>query len=428
MTSQQAAMLMFGFALILAVAHLLGGLARRFDQPPVVGEILAGILLGPSIFHGAIFGTLFPVDIRPALNALAYIGVAVFMFVVGLELDHRLLRANRGTVLGVLVGSIVLPFGLGSLLALYLWHDHKTPSQIGFVLFMGVAMSMTALPVLSRILLDRGLQRTELGGLAMASAAAGDVVAWSLLAAIVAFTGGQQSWHILLVLPYIAVMLFVVRPLLGVLMTARTTVSSQAERTLTIELLVVLIVVMLVSGGLTEWFGLHFIFGAFFAGAIMPRKGTERLRREIHDKVAMFSGVLLLPVYFAVAGMNVDLSTVGGKGLGELGLILLVAIGGKVLGTYAGARISGQSARSSTTLGILMNTRGLTELIVLSVGLQLHLLDTALYSSMVLMALITTAMTGPLLRVSYPRRMLDVDLLAIPEVSTAKSGSAPGTP
>jgi Kef-type K+ transport system membrane component KefB len=426
MTSQQAAMLMFDFALILAVAHLLGGLARRFGQPPVVGEILAGILLGPTLFHGAISSTLLSTGIRPALSALAYIGVAVFMFVVGLELDHGLLRSGRATVIGVSVGSIVLPFGLGSLLALYLWSDHKVHTHLGFVLFMGVAMSMTAFPVLSRILHDRGIQRTEIGGLAMAAAAAGDVAAWSLLATIVAFTGGQQSWHILLVLPYIAVMLFVVRPLLGRLMAARTAAGGKAGRALTVELLVVLVVVLLASGGLTEWFGLHFIFGAFFAGAIMPREGTELVRREIHDKVGMVSGVLLLPVYFAVAGMNVDLSTVGAKGLGELVLVLLVAIGGKFFGTYAGARISGRSARSSTTLGVLMNTRGLTELIILGVGLQLHLLDTALYSSMVVMALVTTALTGPLLRISYPRQMLDVDLLTIPEALPAKSGSAPG--
>ena len=410
MTSQQAVMLLLDLALILAAAHLLGALARRFDQPPVIGEILAGILLGPTLFHGAVSATLFPTDIRPPLTALADIGVAVFMFVVGLEIDHTLLRNNRRTALGVSIGSITLAFGLGTLLALYLWQSHPAPTYVGFVLFIGAAMSITAFPVLARILTDRAMHRTEVGGVALAGAAIGDVVAWCLLAAILAFTGAQQSWHILLVLPYIPIMLFVVRPLLARL----TAGSGDGGPRLTVRVLVVLIVLLLVSGGLTEWFGLHFIFGAFFAGAILPRQGTQRLRAEIRDRIGMVSGVLLLPVYFAVAGLNVNLSTVGPDGLGQLALILLVAIGGKFVGAYTGARVTGQSSRSSTTLGILMNTRGLTELIILGVGLQLHLLDTSLYSLMVVMAVVTTAMTGPLLRLSYPRQMLDADLLALP--------------
>ena len=414
MTSQQAAMFMFDLALILGAAHLLGALARRFDQLAVIGEIIAGILLGPTLFHGAVSGTLFPMDVRPDLTAVANIGVAVFMFAVGLELNHRLLRNSRGTTLGVSIGSIALAFGLGSLLGLYLWHDHTAPTRLGFVLFVGAAMSITAFPVLARILLDRGMQHTRLGGLAMASAAVGDVVTWSLVAAILAFTDGQRSWHILVTLPYIAIMLLVVRPLLHVLVTRRTDTGGPRGRKLSVGLLVVLFVLLLVSGGLTEWFDLHFIFGTFFVGAIMPREGTEQLRAEIRDKVGMVSAVLLLPVYFATAGLTVNLSTVGVKGLGELGLILLVAIGGKLIGAYTGARVTGQSARSATALGILMNTRGLTELIILSVGLQRHLLDTSLYSLFVVMAVISTALTGPLLRLSYPRSMQDTDLLTLP--------------
>ena len=428
MTSQQTVQLLLDLALILAAAHLLGAIARRLDQPPVIGEILAGILLGPTLFHGSLSATLFPTAIRPPLTALADIGVAVFMFVVGLEIDHTLLRSKQRTAAGIALGSIVLPFGLGTLLALYLWHYHTAPTHIGFVLFVGAAMSITAFPVLARILTDRGMQRTELGGIAMAAAAMGDVIAWCLLAGILAFTDGQQSWHILLVLPYVPIMLFVVRPLLAKMVTARETTAS-GGRALTIPMMIVLVLLLLVSGALTEWFGLHFIFGAFFAGAILPRQGTQRLRAELRDRVGMVSGVLLLPVYFAVAGLNVNLSTVGASGLGQLGLILLVAIGGKFVGAYTGARVSGQPGRSSTTLGVLMNTRGLTELIILSVGLQLHLLDTSLYSLMVVMALVTTAMSGPLLRLTYPKRMLDADLLKLPpdwtmEHSTTTTTSA----
>jgi Kef-type K+ transport system membrane component KefB len=171
----------------------------------------------------------------------------------------------------------------------------------------------------------------------------------------------------------------------------------------------VLTVLLLVSGALSEWFGLHFIFGAFLAGAIVPRHGTERLRSAVVDRFGTIIW-MLLPAYFTVAGLKVDLSTVDGDGLGELGLILLVAIGGKFGGAYLGARASGRPGRSATTLGILMNTRGLTELIILGVGLQLRLLDPDLYSLMVVMALVTTAMTAPLLRWAYPRQMVDADL------------------
>jgi Kef-type K+ transport system membrane component KefB len=413
MTSQQTVVLLLDLALILATAHLLGALARRFDQPPVIGEILAGILLGPTLFHGAMSASLFPTTSRPPLTALADIGVAVFMFVVGLEIDHTLLRSKQRTAAVIALGSIALPFGLGTLLALYLWHHHTAPTHLGFVLFVGAAMSITAFPVLARILTDRGMQRTELGGIATAAAAIGDVIAWCLLAAILAFTDGQQSWHILLVLPYVPIMLFVVRPLLAKTLTARETTTA-GGRALTIPMVIVLVLLLLVSGALTEWSGLHFIFGAFFAGAIMPRQGTQRLRAELRERVGMVSGVLLLPVYFAVAGLNVNLSTVGASGLGQLALILLVAIGGKFVGSYTGALVSGQPSRSATALGVLMNTRGLTELIILSVGMQLHLLDTSLYSLMVVMALVTTAMSGPLLRLTYPKSTLDADLLKLP--------------
>jgi Kef-type K+ transport system membrane component KefB len=231
-----------------------------------------------------------------------------------------------------------------------------------------------------------------------------------LLAAVLAFTDQQHSWHILLVLPYVPVMLFVVRPLLRRLVGARYSDGRPAA-----GLLVAVVVLLLVSGGLTEYFGLHFIFGAFFVGAIVPRQGTERLRAEILDRVGLVGGVLLLPVYFVVAGLNVNLSTVGVSGLGEFSLILVAAVGGKFLGAFLGSRVGGLAARPATTMGILMNTRGLTELIILSVGLQLHLLDQRLYSLMVAMAVVTTAMTGPLLRWSYPLWLLDADLAALEE-------------
>jgi Kef-type K+ transport system membrane component KefB len=410
MTTQQTAMTMVGLALILALAHVLGRLARRCGQPAVLGEILAGVLLGPTLFHGALSDAVFPSDVRPMLSTLGNLGVALFMFLVGLELDHRLLRGNKRAAVGVSMGSIACSFGLGVLLAVWLWNDHAVGNRLGFVLFIGAAMSITAFPVLARILTDRGIQHTRVGALAMASAAVGDAVAWLLLAAVLTLTGSQSSWLVLLVLPYALVMIAVIRPLLGrFLATREPSGPGVGEREPGAAPLGVLTVLLLSSGALSEWFGLHFIFGAFLAGAIVPRHGTERLRAEVVDRFGTITW-MLLPAYFTVAGLKVDLSTVDGDGLGELGLILLVAIGGKFGGAYLGARAAGRSGRSATTLGILMNTRGLTELIILGVGLQLGLLDTDLYSLMVAMALVTTAMTAPLLRWAYPRQMVDADL------------------
>ncbi|MFC9387988.1 cation:proton antiporter [Streptomyces venezuelae] len=463
MTTHQTAMIMMGLAVVLALAHVLGRLARRCGQPAVLGEILAGILLGPTLFHGALSDAVFPTDVRPMLSTLGNLGVALFMFLVGLELDHRLLRGNKRAAVGVSVGSIVCSFGLGAVLAVWLWNAHPVGDRLGFVLFLGAAMSITAFPVLARILTDRGIQHTRVGALAMASAAAGDVVAWLLLAAVLTFTGSQSSWQVLLVLPYAVAMVAVVRPILGRFLAARepggtgaggrgrgvgggergvagreqgvaggdkgTDRPGAGERGPGAGPLGVLTVLLLVSGALSEWFGLHFIFGAFLAGAIVPRQGTERLRAAVADRFEAVTW-MLLPAYFTVAGLKVDLSTVDADGLGELGLILLVAVGGKFGGAYLGARAAGRPGRSATTLGILMNTRGLTELIILGVGLQLGLLDTDLYSLMVVMALVTTAMTAPLLRWAYPRQMVDADLrelaaeweAAVPRPQAARAG------
>ncbi|WP_218945927.1 cation:proton antiporter [Streptomyces hawaiiensis] len=419
MTSHQTVMIMVGLALILALAHLLGRLARRCGQPAVIGEIVAGILLGPTLFHGALSETLVPVDTRPMLTTLGNLGVALFMFLVGLELDYRLLRGNGRTTAGVAVGSIVCAFGFGVLLALYLWDDHSVEHRLAFLLFIGAAMSITAFPVLARILTDQGIQHTRIGALALASAAVGDVAAWLLLAALLTLTGSQNSWQVLLVVPYALAMVWVLRPLLGRLLAApargrRDPEDGAVEQGLSATQLATLTALLLVSGALCEWLGVHFIFGVFLAGAIVPRRGTERLRAAVRDRFETIIW-MLLPAYFAVSGLKVDLTTVGGDGLGELGLILLVAIGGKFGGAYVGARFAGQSGRSATTLGILMNTRGLTELIILGVGLQLGLLDTELYSLMVVMALVTTAMTAPLLRWAYPSRMIDADLRELAE-------------
>jgi Kef-type K+ transport system membrane component KefB len=393
MTTHQTSSLLVGLAAVVFLARVLGMLARRLNQPAVIGEVLAGIALGPTLFHGALSDALFPAGIRPLLAALAAVGVAAFMFLVGLEWDAAMIRGSGSLAVTVSFSSVLLPFGLGTLLALYLMDDYGTGDRTAFMLFMGIAMSITAFPVLARILTDRRMSRSPLGVVALACASIDDVLAWSLLAAVIAVSGsaGPDQWRILLAVPYLLAMLFVVRPLL------RRFAARRPALTLTPTVFAAVLVGLLLSAAATEWVGLHYIFGAFLFGVILPREGSERLRADVHERLGHLSGTLLLPVFFLVAGLQVDLSGLDAGGLGALGLILLVAVGGKFTGAFAAARLNRMPLRQSAALATLMNTRGLTELIVLNVGLQLGFLDRDLYSLMVVMAVVTTAMAGPLL-------------------------------
>jgi K+:H+ antiporter len=406
-TSHQVVFLLLDLAMVVAVARLLGAVARRLGQPPVIGEVLAGLLLGPSLFGSGFSSALFPDDIRPFLTALGNVGVALFMFVVGLELERTLVRGRGKLAATVSLGSIVLPFALGAVLALTFAGRHAGANRLGFVLFVGAAMSVTAFPVLARILTDRRMRNTALGGLALTCAAIDDVLAWSLLAVVVVLSGnaGSRQWLLALLPLYVALMVWGVRPVLR-------RFFATAPARLPVALAVSLIGALL-SGAVTEWIGLHFIFGAFLFGVLIPREGTERLRAEILGRISEFNTALLLPVFFIVAGLNADLSGLGAAGLGELGLVLLVAVTGKFGGAFAGARLHGLPARKSAALATLMNTRGLTELIILTVGRQLGVLDRPLYSIMVVMAVLTTAMAGPLLRWIYPPRLVELDQLPV---------------
>lgn len=393
MTTAQATFLLFDLAIIVLMARVFGAAARRLGQPAVVGEILAGILLGPTLFDGAIANALFPASVRPMLGALANVGVAVFMFIVGLELDRTVLRGKMRVATTLSVSSVLLPFGLGVALAFSLATRHAAPDRTSFVLFIGAALSVTAFPVLVRILRDRGMYRSTLGVLACTCAALADVLAWSMLAVIVAISGhgGAEHWRLLMVLPYLVVMFGVVRPLL------RWYASREGGGQASQSMIAVMVVGLLLSGTATEWFGLHIIFGAFLFGIAVPKEGMAEWVEAISTQVGRFNEVLLLPVFFVVAGLRVDLSEIDGSGLVALGLILLAAVGGKFGGTFLAARAHGLAGRQSAALAALMNTRGLTELIILTTGQQLGLLDDHLYTLMVIMALVTTAMTGPLL-------------------------------
>jgi len=389
--TDHVAVLLLDLALILLLAQAFGALARKLGQPPVIGEILGGILLGPTLFSGELSAVLIPTDVRPLLSPLANVGVALFMFLVGLELDRSLLATGRRVMTGVALSATLVPFALGALLAWYLLGSYETGHSLGFVLFLGVAMGATAFPVLARILSDRGLQQTPLGTLSLGIAAIGDVVVWSVLTGVVVLVGGTGSeWRLLLAVPYLAVLLFVVRPLLRRLATRWAASGTDTRR------LVAITVGVLASGGATEWLGLHFAFGAFLFGFVFPKDADSGLRADVARRVGSITSVLL-PVYFVTAGLKVDLSTIGVSGVLDLGLVLLVAVGGKAGSAYLAARLNRVPPKDAASLAVLLNTRGLTELVILTVGLHLGLLHEDLYSLMVVMALVTTAMTAPAL-------------------------------
>jgi Kef-type K+ transport system membrane component KefB len=395
-------------ALVLVLARAVGWLFSRFGQPAVIGEILAGVLLGPSLLGKAFSGWLFPGDERAYLSLLANVGLVLFMFIVGLELDIGLIRGRATLASAVSVTSIALPFALGVALATYL----PRPSGIGswpFALFIGAAMSVTAFPVLARILTERNMHRTETGALALACAAVDDVLAWTLLAVVIAISGvgsaGRPPWLVALAVPFAVAVLVLVRPQLNRL----TTAYDRAGR-LTPAILAVVLVGLLLCAGATDLFGIHFIFGAFLFGAAMPREGAATLRHEILVRLEQISVLLLLPVFFLISGLSVNLRGLTGDRLLKLVLILAAAIGGKYIGAYAGARIKGVRPWQAQSLGILMNTRGLTELVILNVGLTKGLIGPDVFTMLVVMALVTTMMTGPLLRLTYPERRVARDV------------------
>ena len=409
-------------AMILVLARAAGWVFTKLGQPAVVGEILAGILLGPTLLGTSLSQDLFPLDSRPFLVVLANLGLVLFMFVVGLELDLSLIKGRERVAGSVSVASILLPFSLGLALATLLADDHQ---QNGtgfwpFALFIGAAMSVTAFPVLARILTDRGMHRTETGGLALACAATDDILAWTLLAVVIGIAGGEMAgdnqWIVALAVPFALLMIFVVRPQLNRL----TGAYAKAGR-LTPQLMSFVLLGLLLSSAATEYLHVHFIFGAFLFGAILPHEGATAMRHEILVRLEQISVLLLLPVFFLVSGLKVDLRALSTDNVVQLLLILAVAIVGKYVGAYFGARSAGVPHWQANSLGILMNTRGLTELVILNVGQQLGLIGQELFSMLVVMAVVTTIMTGPLLNWAYPKRRIVRD---IAEAERAALGDA----
>lgn len=377
---------------VLGTARLLGSAIRLIGQPQVVGEILAGIVLGPS-FLGWLMPTvsanLFPRHSLALLSAVSHLGLILFMFAVGLRIDVQRLKRVRGVAIATSAASILLPFIGGVIVALYFRKQFPGPANgtLPFALFMGTAMSITAFPVLVRILTAQDLLKSTIGVVAITCASVDDVSAWVFLAAISSLVHQQLAIpsFVASVLLYGAFMILVLRPL------ARRLPNS-GENLVTVALLA-----MLASACVTEWIGIHALFGAFFAGAILS---TEHGCSDGFARSAeLFTSSLLLPVFFALTGLRMSIGAINQSNLwGWAFLIIGVAVVGKIGGTFLGAKAMGLTYRESLAIGVLLNTRGLVELVVLNIGLDLNILDPAIYTIMVLMAVTTTLMTTPLLR------------------------------
>jgi Kef-type K+ transport system membrane component KefB len=390
---------LLALAAVIVVGRLLGVLLRAIGQPPVIGEVLAGILLGPSLL-GRIApeaaGYILPVSVAPFLGVVAQLGVVLYMFLIGLELNGELLRDRAHATVATSHASIVAPFVLGSVLALFLYPrlSNGSVSFTSFALFMGVAMSITAFPVLARILTDRGIHKTELGAVALTCAAVDDVTAWCLLAFVIGVARARIQDALMvsgLTLAFIAVMALAVRPVV-IRLVRRAGNREPAQHALAFTL-----AVLLLSALTTEWIGIHALFGAFLFGAVIPHDSSlaRALTRRLEDVVT----IMLLPAFFAFTGMRTEIGLVSGVSEWLIcGLIVLVATVGKFGGTLVAARLTGMRWRQAASLGILMNTRGLMELIVLNIGLDLAVISPKLFAMMVLMALATTIATTPVLQ------------------------------
>lgn len=391
--------LLVALAAVLLTGRLFGALLARWHQPPVIGSVVAGIALGPSVL-GALSTPahhfIFHPSVGPLLGAVADLGVVLYMFIVGLELNVDHVRGRLSSVAGICLGSNLVPFVIGVALAWYL-HPYFSTSDVPltpFALFLGTALSVTAFPVLARILAELHLTRTPLGALALTCAAVGDVSAWCLLAVVVGLVQARADAMVGVVVLtglFVAAMVVVARPLLArAFRSARQDEPSLNQKTLAMGGL-------LISALITDAIGIHALFGAFLFGAMLSRE-TRLASTLIRD----FDGVvtlLLLPAFFAITGMRTEIGTLStSSSWMALGLIVLAASVGKIGGALIGARLGGLPWRDASAIGVLMNTRGLMELVVLNVGLSLGIIAPRMFTMMVLMALLTTVATTPIVK------------------------------
>ncbi|AMO20159.1 cation:proton antiporter [Flavobacterium columnare] len=385
---------------IVIVARFFGWIFRKIGQPSVIGEIIAGIFLGPSVvgMYFPEFTTLiFPIESLGNLQFLSQIGLILFMFVIGMELDLKVLKNKANDAVVISHASIIIPFALGMVLAYFVYHKFAPQGVefLSFALFLGIAMSITAFPVLARIVQERGLHKTKLGTIVITCAAADDITAWCLLAAVIAIvkagTFASSLYIIALAAIYVLVMLFLVKPFLK-----RVGDLYSKSESLSKPVVAIFFLTLIISSYCTEIIGIHALFGAFMTGAIMP--DIAKFRHIFIDKVEDVSLILLLPLFFVFTGLRTQIGLINEPYLWKItGFIILVAVTGKFIGGALTSKFVGQTWKDSFIIGALMNTRGLMELVVLNIGYDLGVLTSEIFTMMVIMALVTTFMTGPAL-------------------------------
>ena len=392
--------LLLQLIIILATCRIVGMLFKKIGQPMVIGEIVAGILLGPSVF-GYFFpqasAVLFPESSLIYLKILSQFGLILFMYIIGMELDLSIVRKRFQDTVLISHASTIVPFFLGIWMALYVYekYTYEETQFLTFAFFIGISLSITAFPVLARIIQERGMTRTHLGTISLASAANGDITAWCMLAAVIAYaqagTMNSAIYNVLFALMYIGVMIFMVRPVLrviGDLHHNREVVSK--------PLIALMFFILLLSSYITEILGLHALFGAFVAGMVMPE--NFKFRKLLNEKLEDVSLSLFLPLFFVYTGLQTKIGLIQGTEMWVIcGMFILVAVVGKFGGTLIAARFSNESWKNSLYMGALMNTRGLIQLVVLSIGLEMHILTPVVFVMMVIMTLVTTFMTMPLI-------------------------------
>jgi Kef-type K+ transport system membrane component KefB len=394
------AILLAQIVMIILVARLFGWVFKKIGQPTVIGEIIAGIVLGPSLlglYFPGFSATLFPIESLGNLKFLSQIGLILFMFVIGMELDIKVLKNKASEAVVISHASIVIPFALGIGLSYFVFNRFAPEGVqfLSFSLFMGIAMSITAFPVLARIVQERDIHKTKLGAIVITCAAADDITAWCLLAVVIAIVKAgdfiSSLYVISLAVIYVLAMIFIVKPFLkriGDLYGSRDSIGK--------PVLAIFFLFLILSSYATEVIGIHALFGAFMMGSIMP--DIAKFRMIFIEKVEDVAVILLLPLFFVFTGLKTEIGLINDPYLWKVtGAIIMVAVAGKFLGSALAAKFVGQNWKDSLTIGALMNTRGLMELIVLNIGLELNVLTPEVFTMMVIMALVTTFMTGPAL-------------------------------